>query len=72
MAQGSGQRGPRNKRKYSGGQTNERKEQIMKKLRALKDRKENTRHSIGLIHNRGYKLKYITILFFFIFMQVIF
>ena len=53
MAQGSSQRGPRNKRKYSGGQTNECKEQIMKKLRALKDRKENTRHSIGLIHNRG-------------------
>ena len=41
MARGSSRR----KRKYSGGQTNERKGQIMKKLRALKDRKENTRHS---------------------------
>ena len=42
MARGSSRRGSRNKRKYSGGQTNERKEQIMKKLRALKDRKEIT------------------------------
>ena len=38
MARGSSRR----KRKYSGGQTNERKEQIMKKLRALKDRIEIT------------------------------
>jgi len=45
MARGSSQRGSRNKRKYSGGQTDERKQQILKKLRALKERKENTRHS---------------------------
>ena len=43
MARGSSQRGSRNKRKYSGGQTDERKQQILKKLRALKERKENTR-----------------------------
>ena len=45
MARGSSRRGSRNKRKYSGGQTDERKQQILKKLRALKERKENTRHS---------------------------
>ena len=48
---------------YEGGQSNARKEMIMKKLRALKERRDNTRHSkqqknamdsfFGYINNTG-------------------